>query len=99
MDMASIGAMNARQCAANTVSIRRNEDEVNMVGHQHPAPDLYASGATMMGQEIAIERIVIIAKEGLRPPVAALGDVMWNIRGDDASETGHWLFWSDLEFY
>ena len=30
----------------------------------------------MMGQEIAIERIVIIAKEGLRPPVAALGDVI-----------------------
>ena len=43
-----------------------------MVGHQHPAPDLYASGATMMSQEIAIERIVIIAKEDLRPPVAAL---------------------------
>ena len=48
MDMAGIGAMNARQCAANTVGIRRNEDEVNMVGHQHPAPDLYAGGATMM---------------------------------------------------
>jgi hypothetical protein len=64
--------MNARQCAANTVSIRRNEDEVNVVGHQHPAPDLYAGGMTLMSQEIAIERIVIIAKEGLRPPVAAL---------------------------
>ncbi len=70
-----------------------------MVGHQHPAPDLYASGATMMSQEIAIERIVIIAKEGLRPPVAALGDVMWNIRDDDTSETSHRLRWSDLKAY
>ncbi|NKJ38793.1 hypothetical protein [Rhizobium sp. SG570] len=51
----------------------------------------------MMSHEMATRRIVIIAKEGLRPPVAALGDVMWNIRGDDASETGHWLLWSDLK--
>lgn len=63
-----------------------------MVGHQHPAPDLYASGTTMMSQEIAIERIVIVAKEGLRPPVAALSNMIWNIRNDDTSETGHWLF-------
>ena len=70
-----------------------------MIGHQHPAPDFYAGGTTMMGQEIAIERIVIIAKEGLRPPVAALGNMMWGIGDDDTSETGHWLCWSDLKVY
>ncbi len=70
-----------------------------MIGHQHPAPDFYTGGTTMMGQEIAIERIVIIAKEGLRPPVAALCNMMWNIRDDDTSETGHWMCWLDLKVY
>lgn len=54
---------------------------------------------TMMSQEIAIERIAIIAREGLRPPVAVLGNMMWGIGDDDTSETGHWLFWSDLKIY
>lgn len=40
-----------------------------MIGHQHPAPDFYTGGTTMMGQEIAIERIVIIAKKVCARPL------------------------------
>jgi hypothetical protein len=35
----------------------------------------------------------------LCPPVAALGNMMWDIRDDDTSEAGHRLRWSDLKAY
>ena len=43
----------------------------------------------MLGQQIAIERVVVVAEEGARAAVAALGDVVRMTGNDDAGETGH----------
>jgi len=60
-----------------------------MVRHQAPGPHLDPGRAAIFGEQVAIKRIVGIAKEGARAAVATLGDVVRMIGDDDAGETGH----------
>ena len=43
----------------------------------------------MFGEQVAVQRIVGIAEEGLLAAVAALGHVMWVTGKDGAGESGH----------
>lgn len=43
----------------------------------------------MLRQEIEVEPLVGIAEKHLLPPVAALGDMVGQIRNDDACEPSH----------
>jgi hypothetical protein len=76
-----------RQRAAQPVGIGRHQDQMHMVRHQAPGPDL--DGTAMFGEQVAIERIVAVAEEGPRAAVATLGDMIGMTGDDDAGETGH----------
>jgi len=89
MDMAGIAAVELGERPPEPVGVARAEDEVDMVRHQHPGPDLDLSRAAGYRQEIAIERIVGIAEEGLRPPVATLRHVMRQAGDDETGEARH----------
>src|SRR4051794_30783969 len=82
-------AMHSRQRAAQSVSIGRNEDQVHMVRHQASGPHRDIGGAAMLGEQVAIERIVVVAEEGPRATVAALGDVVRVAGNDDTGEASH----------
>jgi hypothetical protein len=43
----------------------------------------------MLGQEVAVELVVLVGEKGPGPAVAALSDVMRNAGEDGASEAGH----------
>ena len=43
----------------------------------------------MSGEQLAIERVVIVAKKGDRPAVAALGDMVRVAGKDSAGEASH----------
>ena len=86
MDRAGISAMHARQGAPEAVPVLRHEDQMDVIGHQAPGPDLDVGSAA---EEIAIERIVIATEERLLPAVAALGDMVRDTGNDDPGETGH----------
>ena len=60
-----------------------------MVGHQAPGPHLDLGRAAVLRQQIAVERVILVAEKGARAAVAALGDMMRNAGDDDAGETGH----------
>jgi uncharacterized protein with ACT and thioredoxin-like domain len=62
---------------------------MNVVRHQAPGPHLDTGRTAMGGEQVAIERIVIVAEEGLRAAVATLGDMMRMTGDDDTGETGH----------
>ncbi len=81
--------MHARKRAAQPVGIGRHQDQVDVVRHQAPGPHLDRGGAAIFGEQIAIKRIVEIAKEGTRAAVAALGHVMRMTGDDDTGEAGH----------
>jgi hypothetical protein len=65
------------------------EIKVHMVGHQHPRPDIDASRGAMFGEQRMVKPIVVVAEEGLRAAIAALGHVMRVAGEDGASHACH----------
>ena len=64
-------------------------DEVDVVGHEAPAPDPNAMALAMLGEQLDVGHVVALAEKGLLAAVAALGDVVREAGGDDAGESGH----------
>jgi hypothetical protein len=60
-----------------------------MVGHQHPGPHFHARRGGLFGHQPAIGHVVVVAEEGLRPPVPPLGHVVRQSGKDAAREAGH----------
>jgi hypothetical protein len=71
------------------VRIGRDDQQMHMVRHQAPSPDLSLRLLRRHAQLIEIKAVIIIGKKHLLAPVAALGDVMGKAGNDDAGETGH----------
>src|SRR3981189_1011528 len=76
LDNSGIVTMHPRERAAQSVRVGRHQDEVHMVPQQATGPPLDLGGTAIFGEQVAVERIVVIAKEGTRADVAALGDVV-----------------------
>ena len=89
MDGARIGAVQPRQRPPQAVGIGRRQDQVNVVGHQAPGNAANALAPAGLGDQSAIGGVILLAKEYLLPPVAALGDVMRDVGNDDAGQTSH----------
>ena len=89
MDRTGIGAMHPRQGAPESIPVLRHEDQMDVIGHEAPSPDFDIAGAARAGEEIAIERIIIGTEERLLPAVAALGDMVRDVRNDDPGEASH----------
>ena len=89
LDHSGIASMHARQRAAQPIRIGRHQDEVHVVRHQTPSPHLDPGGTAIVGEQVAIKRIVGIAKERARSAVATLGDMVRMIGYDDTGEAGH----------
>ncbi|WP_239501726.1 hypothetical protein, partial [Citrobacter koseri] len=75
MDMAGIAPMGWGQGAAQAVGIRRNQDEVRMIGHRTPGPYRDTGRRTVGGKAVTIKGMVLIIEEGALAPIAALRDV------------------------
>jgi hypothetical protein len=59
-----------------------------VVRHQAPGPNLDPGRAAILGEQVAIKRIVGLAEEGARTAIAALGDMVRMTGDDDTGETG-----------
>lgn len=86
---AGIGAMDPRQRTAKPVGIGWHQDQVHVVRHQAPGPDLDIGRAAVLREQVAIERIVAVAEDGPYPAIAALGDMVGMTGNDDMGEAGH----------
>jgi len=84
---ARIAAMHRRQRPAQPVRIRRYEDQVNVVRHQAPRPELNPGSAAGRREQIAIEPVVVVAEKRPRPAVAALRHVVRQSGNDNAGKT------------
>jgi len=89
MHMSGIAPMDRRQGPPQAVLVGRDQDQVDMVGHQHPRPHLDPGRRRVLGQQLAIEPIVAITEEGPRAAIAALGHVVGKAGKDGAGEAGH----------
>jgi hypothetical protein len=78
----------AGRCARD-VGAGWRQEQVHMVRHQTVSRADHAVKLQPFGEEVAVEREVRRLGENLHPAVAALGDVMGNVRKDDTSEPSH----------
>jgi hypothetical protein len=69
----------------------RDKNQMHVIRHQAPAPDLDLGRIAMRGEQVAIESIVVVAEERPGPPVATLGDMVRETGNDDAGEASHAL--------
>ena len=60
-----------------------------MVRHQAPGPDIDLCRAAILAEQVAVQRIVVVAEERPRAAVATLGDVVRMTGKHDAGEAGH----------
>ena len=91
VDDAGIAPMDRCQCTPQAVRIGGHQNQVNMVGHQHPGPAGDACGLQAFSQEIAIERVIGIDEEGALAAIATLGDMVRQVGDDDTGKAGHGL--------
>ena len=89
MDGTGIAAMKGRQRPAQAVLILRGQDQVNMVGHEDPRPDVNIGGPAVLREQVAIEAIIGVAEEGLLAAVATLSHMMGEAGKNGARKTGH----------
>jgi len=75
--------------AAQTRLVARHRDDVNMVGHQAPGPDLHMPPHGLPGQQIAIDALVALLEEDRLPSVATLGNMAGRMADNDAAQASH----------
>lgn len=84
-----IGAVHLGQCGAQRVAVLGHQDQVDMVGHQHPAPHRDAMRGAVRSEQVAIGGVVGGREERPLPGVAALGDVVRDAGDHVARKSGH----------
>ena len=62
---------------------------MDVVGHQAPCPDGNPTGTAMLAQQLDIKPVVVVTEEHRLAPIAALGDVMRDVRDDRAAPLCH----------
>jgi len=89
VDQSGISTMHPRQGAAQAVFVLRDEDEMNVVGHQTPRPNGHPRFVRRLGQPVAVGGVVRIGEEHPPPAVAALRHMVGQAGNDDTGETSH----------
>ena len=72
-----------------------HQDQMDAVGHQAIAPHCNPRRPAALRHQCAIFGVVVRAEKDLLPPVAALGDVVRNLRNDDPYQSCHQRMLSD----
>ena len=65
------------------------QDQVDVIGHEAPGPDLDARPLRLFGQQVAIDLLIPVLEEDRLTPIAPLGHVVRKTRNDDAGEASH----------
>jgi hypothetical protein len=60
-----------------------------VVRHKAPGPYRDFGGAAVLGEQVAVKRVVDVAEKGARAAIAALSDMVRMTGDDDTGETGH----------
>jgi hypothetical protein len=65
-----------------------HQNQVDMIGHQHPTPHRNIMSGAMLAQKVTIGRVAFVAEEGLLSPVTTLRHMVGRVGEDIAGEPG-----------
>lgn len=89
VDARRIAAMRIGDGPPQAVFVGRRDDQMDMVGHQAPGPDL-APGVPHGGaQHLDIGAVIIIAEKHRLATIAPLGDMMGQTGNDNTRKSSH----------
>ncbi len=89
MDITGIAPVNHGQGAPQSVGVVGSQDKMHMVRHQNPCPNLDLGCPAMRGQQVAVNRIVIVAEECSIATVPTLRHVMRDAGDNETGEPSH----------
>ena len=89
MDAPGISAVQLRQRAVHRVGVVGHQNQMNMVGHQHPRPHRHPVCGALYREQIAVSAIVVGGEKTLLPPIAALCHMVRNSSQNEAGKTRH----------
>jgi hypothetical protein len=89
LDDAGITLVHARQRAAQPVRIGRQQNQMHVIRHQAPRPHRDPGSAAIVGEQVAVKRVIGVFEECAGATVATLGDVVRVTGDNDTGETGH----------
>jgi hypothetical protein len=69
--------------------MRWNQNEVDVIGHQTPGPDLGPRLGAPITEQGFVQSVIIVRKEDLLTTVAALCHMMGDLRDDEAGDARH----------
>lgn len=89
IDMARITPVRLANAVTQPLLALRHCNEMHMIRHQAVGPDNHFPPRAPFCHEFAIDLIVPVAKEGFKPAVAPLSDMMWHVGRHDPRDTCH----------
>ena len=72
VDETGVAPVHRGQRPAQSIGIVRNQNKMDMIGHQAPCPYLYLRRAAVFGQQVAVKRIVLVGEKRARAAIAAV---------------------------
>ncbi len=84
VDEAGVAAVRLAERAPQRAGRGRHQDQVDVIVHETPGEASHAFAPATLGHEVEIGGAVLVAEEDGQPAIAALGDVVRDVRDDDA---------------
>jgi hypothetical protein len=73
------------QRLCQTISRARNRDQVDMIGHEAIAKQRHSVERNVFPQQIEVDRTISIGIQHETSSVSTLGQMVWNISGNNPS--------------
>jgi hypothetical protein len=89
VDERRIAPMRLAQRPSEPLGRPWRQNQMDVIGHQAIAPNSDPLAPACLAQQIAIERIIVLTEEHGPAPIAALGDVMRQVRDDETADARH----------
>ena len=89
VDASGIPPVRIGEALSQAVFMRRDDNKVDVIGHQTPGPDFALRLADGGDQHVQIGAIILVRKENGFTPIAPLGDMMGQTGNNNACKPSH----------
>jgi hypothetical protein len=93
MYMSGIQSMDTGQNSTQSIRVFWNQNQMNMIWHQDPTPYGDTTFSAGCRQQVAVEPIIGVTEECLRPTIASLSHMVRKTGNSQTCEASHTPMW------